>query len=498
MRVLIAFPLRDDALAEEIEEQLKLQAKVRGLPEPLAHIVHNATRGWSFAQQEDVTHCLVHEDLPPDRHSAPAAGLGMQFATGFRQRRPHTPITLFYTSQGGVDRDVNRLVALGAEAVRNSEAGIASLVERILAGMALPDHQPLVDITIDLSKSEYRISSKRVPQQAQTGVVRLKPYELNNYLMLSKRFEEHEDWHALGLLKESLCGSLIHGNEVFYGALTAALSDAHLANNACVHFRINQEQYDVAFEAIAHPHDKTFWMLHAPVFRSIAGGVATLAAEPLFHRPESPLNCLLILSAASGLCALSNATDRIGLFHRYDALPHAQPEFQALHARFQALRSTGRVGRVDVIGDTAPLTLSALTGKFSNQRWDVVHYIGHTDYLDDRALVILPGDRPDEAQAVGLELIAPFLAQTSFVYLSSCQGTKLAFVRQLAEHGVPSVLGFRTRIRDDLAAEHAQYFYDRLFALSSLERAFFSTRKHFHERYPKERLWACASLVLQR
>lgn len=498
MRVLIAFPLRDHILAEELEEQLSRHAKDHGHQRLLAHIVHNAERAVSLLEEEDVTHCIVHEDLPPDRQSVPAAGQGLQFAEQFRRLRPSAPLTLIYTRKAVTDSDLNRLTALNAGAVRNSEDGIRVLIERVLSGMSLSCAQPLMDITIDLAKNEYRISSDRIPLSDQVGPLRLQEFELNNYLMLSKQFEEHTDWSTpLSVLKESLRGSLIRNHPVFQGALLAALSDKRVANNSCVHFRINQQQYDVAFEAIEHPHDKTFWMLQAPVFRSIADA-ATLPAQPLFNGSAAPLNCLLIVSAASGLCALTNAANEIRGMHRYDDLPQAELEFANLLRVFQAQAAAGRIGLVDEVGASAPLTATLLKAKITSQRWDIVHFIGHTDYFEDRALIILPGARPGEAQAIGLEEIAPLLARTRFVYLSSCKGTKLAFVRRLAEHGVPSVLGFRSTIRDDLALEHAQYFYERLFSVNSLERAFLSTRKHFHEQHPKERLWACSSLVMQR
>jgi CHAT domain-containing protein len=118
------------------------------------------------------------------------------------------------------------------------------------------------------------------------------------------------------------------------------------------------------------------------------------------------------------------------------------------------------------------------------KQWHLVHYAGHShSTAEDNGYVFFSrSDRPDP---VDIRLFAQWLrqAKTRFVYLSSCQSSKLRFVHELAQKAVPAVIGYRWDIDDDKAAEHADIFYDHLFREQSLEYAFLKTRQQASERW---------------
>lgn len=159
------------------------------------------------------------------------------------------------------------------------------------------------------------------------------------------------------------------------------------------------------------------------------------------------------------------------------------------------MKASHKVGFVDCIGFKEKLTSEKLF-KALNERWDLIHYIGHSDFRGDDGFLILPGEREDEAQSLRVSDIAASLRKTPFIYLSSCKGSKAAFVRRLAEQHVPCTLGFRAEVPDQFALDHAKCFYERLFELSSIEQALLQTRQKL-KGGRSERLWACPSLVVQ-
>jgi CHAT domain len=117
--------------------------------------------------------------------------------------------------------------------------------------------------------------------------------------------------------------------------------------------------------------------------------------------------------------------------------------------------------------------------------------------VGNRGYFILPGPLQQKPRLVPVEDLAPLLANSRFVYLSSCDSASAKFVFRLANHGIPSLLGFRVKIRDSLAEEHATEFYGHLFRTRSLEDAFPATRRHFFQTKPESRVWAQVLLIQQ-
>jgi hypothetical protein len=496
MQVLIAFPRRDEVLAEEIDEQLSVAARKRRLPLQRSHIANHAARAAKILTDKALSHCVVHDELPVDLNSEPACGGAFALAGEIQRLRPGLPILVLHARATWLDSELERMSDLKARAVRNSAEGIASIVDRVLD---VGEVMETAEITIDLSPRAitYAISGGDLPQRERSGQLKLLKYRFGTFRELSKRIEVDENWNdVMQSLSSDLCGSLVEENPEFRAALRQVLKGDGITNRSRLHFRVHPDEYEVAFETIQYPDDASFWMLRTPVFRSLAG--STEPPPPIFQDAQSrPLKCLIVLSAAAGSCTYLNNLGDVQEIRSYADLRQARGESDGLRRLLESARNSA-VDDVVLLGCDAPLGVAELKSTLDSREWDIVHYIGHSDFRDPRGYLILPGARPSEPQAVGVEEIAPHLAHARFVYLSSCEGTKLAFVRRLAEHGVPNILGFRSRVRDDLARQHALYFYEQLFALHSIERAFLAARQEFHRNWPKERLWACSSLVMQR
>jgi hypothetical protein len=342
------------------------------------------------------------------------------------------------------------------------------------------------------------------------GLLHLRPDQVRVLKKLSKDIDEDDGRDSeecednLKLLSESLWGCLIEGQNQFSSDLDRALEKISRIEDTRLRFNIDPDNYSVAFEAIRHPKGPlAYWMLAAPVYRSIRVD-SQLSGRALGRADETrPLNCLIVLADANGKVTYPS---RDGPSRKllYESLPEARKECEALFAFFEETRAAGgNIGKVVFAGKQGPLTLRDLRSLLmtdcadDGRAWDLIHYAGHTDFIEDRAYVILPGEASGTAEAAELKHLAPLLGNSRFVYLSSCYSASADFVFRLAGHGVPGILGFRTRIEDALAIQHATRFYSEFFETQSFENAFLRTRRHFYAKELQSRVWARASLILQ-
>lgn len=496
MHVLFAFPTRDHDLAEEVNDLIRSHASQRQLHVKASQFTSHLETSTAAFADGDFSHCVIHDDLPANWRAAPVSGGGFELAKHIRMLNTTVKTCLLHSRKSWSDADATLATRLNLQLLGDNEAGLAELLTWLMVGGAPTS---TIDIVIELSKdlrnSHYMIVSSDGRVAPREGPLNLREGMLAPLEYLSKDLDDEEKWErALQALRTTLRYSLIDNQLEFKSDLHFALQPGATHDNTRLLFRVQPEQYEVAFEAIQYPIDDSFWMLRAPVFRSLHVGGSTIGAS-IFEGPERrPLKSLIIVSGASGPCVYEDKFGNVLDTVEYADLPNAALEAQTLQTALGAAGGGQSPVAVPLSHQSSSIQLKEA---LSREMWDIVHFIGHTDYRGDRGFLILPGSRPSEPQAVGLEEFAPHLTRTRLVYLSSCHGTKLAFVRRLAEHGVSSVLGYRTKVRDTLALEHTKYFYEKLFELKSIERAFFCARQHFHMHHPKDRLWACSSLIMQ-
>ncbi len=191
MQVLMAFPRRDEGLAEEIDYQLTVAARKRQLPLHSSQIVNHAARAVNVLGDAALSHCIVHDELPVDRYSEPARGGAFALAVDIRRLRPELPIFILHSRATWFDLETERLSDLKARAVRNSEEGIASVVDKMLD---IGEVMETVEITIDLSPrgSTYEISGGD-PSLRGRGQLKLPEHRFGTFRDLSKQIEVDEN-----------------------------------------------------------------------------------------------------------------------------------------------------------------------------------------------------------------------------------------------------------------------------------------------------------------
>lgn len=330
-----------------------------------------------------------------------------------------------------------------------------------------------------------------------------------------------EELKAVG---ESLRCEICEGEQKFKSDFKNLLKEVkNKIHNTRIRFKLNVGTRDVKdSKKVKDPRDeysevlqavvleallddqKKFLMLHAPIFRRL--DVSRLEDKddeesqyryPLFYKQAraEALNCLIIEADTSGIVSIEQKHGQVreNLKH----LTHLGEESEGLQKFLQKRHKVLRLSK-----DRLPENLSFkdwVANILEEQGpWHLVHYAGHSLYTEDKTgYVFFPGENYAEPMNIADFSKLLRLAQARFLYLSSCQSSEDDFVFQLANRGIPAILGFRWEIDDDKAEKYALKFYEYLFKYRSLEQAFLEARTYAYRKYKKNRIWASPLLILQ-
>jgi hypothetical protein len=493
MRVLIAFPARElelaEALCEELDDRAHLSITIENVTTEKQ--AQRAIGGSDFAV------IVVHEQLPRAARDAPNPTGGLDFIARLRANNITTRAALLHSRTSFTPAEFQQLTELkDVTLIAHNEDVITQLVDYVLSSKG---PKPRLDITLDLTQSpeKYRISGENYLRTPLEGFLCLKAHDVRTLKVLSKDI----DGDALALLRDNLWDRLVEGQTQFSKQLAAAMEKSGPIENTRLRFRIARENYEVAFEAIRHPKTPSdYWMLGAPVYRTLGFGVET-QAKPLFQSGERQgLNCLVVLADASGSVEYQDQIER-----HYKPIKRGRLECERLCDILSKARDDKvNIDNIEFVGKESPVTLQSLRTLLSpdefnpTRRWDLIHFVGHTDFINDVGYFVMPRSGSGvAAEAVPAKELTPLLSNSRLLYLSSCDSASAAFVFRLAERGISSLLGFCMPIADSLAVEHATEFYGHLFRTRSTEEAFLATRRHFYQMHPESRVWARAMLILQ-
>ncbi len=511
--VLIAIREREDDFTRRVESILR--NRVPRIPADhiiLPDIATNEAEARTRIARRRYDLVIAHVHLAVDERSAlveeDRRGLEL-LASSIVQRRGTSSILiappgddLLWEKTQGIRRC--KLVPVG----QHFEDKLIESCREALYGAASNEKEPgaTVHFTFDLDRNlwTYRISARGIDEV-------YKPYgeleietDVMDVLAFSSCKIEGDDWEGdLRRIGKALAKQIFRKTPGFIEAFSRLQMLVRNQERIRFHFTVEKRVHPVALEA-ALCEDREFLMLKAPIYRSLD---VHPVVYPLFTEPDGSgeeMNCLIIVSDTSGL--VWDFTDDNGRPVVLEKLGNLHREANDLRACFVKHCDHCRFGRLEVIPDperTLPGDIpfkEQLKHTLTSHTWDLVHYAGHT-YFKERAgkgYVMLPGEKGIDA--VDMEIFSSWLRQskTRFVYFSSCKSSNVAFVFEAASKRVPAILGFRWDIDDDMAAEHACCFYERLFGeCRSLEYAFLETRKHMHETHKDNRIWASAILIVQ-
>lgn len=272
-----------------------------------------------------------------------------------------------------------------------------------------------------------------------------------------------------------------------------------------IRFKVQRSAHPMILEALAERRGRKwdYWMLKAPIYRSVwTSRAVDIYQPPLFHGDAGPYNCLIIKSDIGNNYV--SAIDK-----QFERLENIEGEVDFL----SKLLSRHENHKVKIIPERTEICSKEIVEKWLKEKgpWHMVHYAGHSyfgkhkkkvegkDVWTDRneGLLFFPSEK--EVVDVTCEDFSVWLrdAETRFVYLSSCRSSEEDFLYELADCGIPSAIGFRWDIKDELAKEHTKIFYTKLLERRSIEYAFLHTRRYMHDEYKDEIIWAAPVLIIQ-
>jgi hypothetical protein len=364
-----------------------------------------------------------------------------------------------------------------------------------------------LDIEINLAESTFRIKDQlaRMPA-AITGRLTVCSEHLAR---LTERLNDQvrtaqPDWEdSLRQLGAEIRKQLFMHlpNQEFVDGYTRATLITGLPEDAVrIRFVISDRaQYTCPLEAILTRQRDVYWMLQAPLFRTVK---RYPKASPLFEDPADqrfPINCLLISADTFGTVEKQQ--------RKFAPLQKTKHECERIRDWLAQQRDSLNVGRIKVLSSEEVNEKN--TPCWENIRellvaetWHLVHFAGHSYYdeTDKKGYVLVPerlsrAPVPIEAR----EFACAFGDVPRFVYLSSCESSADEFVFELANAGIPAVAGFRWGVTEDSAFDYAMSFYGHLFKERSLEVAFWKARKEAHDSSAQDRnlIWAAAMLIIQ-
>jgi len=312
------------------------------------------------------------------------------------------------------------------------------------------------------------------------------------------------DWEAkFTELGEGIVESLFGKDSPFVKELKEGVREAGGLRNTRLIFTVDREYYEIALEAVLSPGDNAVrpWMIRAPVVRNFGERVAS--NTPLFDGPPRLKRCLIVGADTSGFC------DDIvvdGSSIELEKLSHVESECAAVEALFKKSKREMGFDDPKVVGidPSKPLTKDDFLDLLT-EPWDVIHFAGHAYYspagsnggaTQHACLFVGESKRP---QAVEMNTIVPSLRETtSLLYLSGCRTANAEFAIAAAQYGVPAVLGFRWKVQDKPAEQHARLFYHQLFRERAIDKAFRNTRRGMRLLARKDNAWASGMLVMAK
>ena len=261
-----------------------------------------------------------------------------------------------------------------------------------------------------------------------------------------------------------------------------------------------REQHTFPLEAILTRQKDVYWMLQAPLFRTVVKKYPK--AKPLFEDPldrRYPINCLLI---SADTCGTVDKVQRT-----FPRIRRTTEECNTIREKLERERQVLNVGRIRVLSNDEPKEENTpywenLQRILRDDTWHLVHFAGHS-YYDERqryGCILLPERFSQTPEPIEASAFASAFGDTpQFVYLNSCESSADEFVFELATIGIPAVAGFRWGVTEDSAFEYAMSFYGHLLKERCLEVAFWKARKETHDNSPCDHnlIWAAAMLIIQ-
>ena len=435
---------------------------------------------------------------------------GLDLLRLLRERQLQMPVVLIApTMQPEIEQNVvaHSATVLYEDDVRPTLDDAIVRRAKCFPNHLIPPALNRLDIEINLAESTFRIKDQlgRMPAAA-TGRLVVRPEQLapRTKELLDRVRAEQPDWEELlRQLGADLRDELFTHppNLDFRDEYTRARAITGLPEDAArIRFVIGErEQHTFPLEALLTRQKDMYWMLQAPLFRTVK---RYPKARPLFEDPldrRYPINCLLVSADTFG------NVDK--LQRTFPPIRRTKEECNAIREKLERERQSLNIGRIRVLSNDEPMEENSscwenLQRVLRAEAWHLVHFAGHSYYDEKKryGCLLLPERLSQTPEPIEASNFASAFGDTpQFVYLNSCESSADEFVFELATIGIPAVAGFRWNVTEDSAFEYAMSFYEHLLRERNLEVAFWKARRDTHENSALDHnlIWAAAMLIIQ-
>lgn len=432
--------------------------------------------------------------------------MGLNLLKKLRSQEKTVPVALIDSTEGRDTRkEVQRLAWADYVAQEGDEwdEDVMAVCNKLLSQEALREKDLRLNLDLVLHPAnDYRFRLQIVghPGNPDEGPLFIKDRVFDSLKLRSDKIyrdeKDRDTWEAeLEDQGRELGEQIFESNGNFAKKFERCLGEVRSdKSKVSIRFIVEEAVHPILLEAIKEGN-QDYWMLQAPIYRQLSVRANRYALFEDKATRLDPINCLIIEANIDDwvdpelncrLKRLENVPKEVSWLENFLSSPDNKRQFHIGEVRKISDESAG--------GDFEKAVRDAL----QKEKWHIVHFAGHSFYEGRKkeGYIFLPGEKISRITA---ETFASWLdrSEARLVYLSSCHSSEQDFVFALAKNLVPAIVGFRWDIKDDLAREYTQCFYERLFETLSLDRAFLQARQKMHADHRQEPIWAAPMLVIQ-
>lgn len=391
-----------------------------------------------------------------------------------------------------------RLVALG----ENFESGLLKACRTLLSRGPKPIYGPaknaIVDITLEMDKNDclFKIQGQFDDSTySAEGILDINRKKLQDLINDSRSIKQINPWESeLQKIGKTLVEEIFKNNYIFNKHFYRIETKIGDRENIKFRFHTKRPLHPLILEAMFEDDEKQYWMLRSPIYRQL--NVSGEYQKMVFNQADRSevINCLIIESDASGNLPKLKTS--------FQKLYNITMESSHLYELLNNNRKLYNVDKIEVIDnqDANMNFADMVKDELCNGHWHLVHFAGHSYYdaRSQKGYVIFPDKNHPIAKDIKEFGQWLRIAKTQLLFLSSCNSSSEYFVFELANNGIPAIIGFRWDLNDLFAAEYTNKFYEHLFKEKNmLEHAFLKTRQEMHKDHGEDRIWASPMLVMQ-
>jgi len=389
-------------------------------------------------------------------------------------------------------------------------------------GLKAPDQTPhdiTVELDIDARLSKVRVFDDAGKQLHEKEDFVRDPSSLRGYA------QTFRNWKMFRVVEEgdrresrpiygwrdylAAVGYTIYDKLIVGGLGDAYLSDLQARpeglNRLHFRFHVADDLFAVPFEALYDFNTNKFLRIYSPVARRLKYRGVRPENEKPSDMHNGALRILFVLAQVEGSLRLADEHgETVAESHWFEPLANLANERDYFASLRQRARWLHGDLQVDLFtgGGPGEAFHTALEERLRTNRYSFVHFAGHSYCTaDGRTFLVLPGEEEDRLVGLSIGAFARWVGKAGarFVYLSSCRGSSSDSVRELVEHGIPHVLGFRWEVEDDQAASFASHFYGELLDRDqSFAKAYRNACVNLHDRPGSTSpIWVSPLLIMQ-